>query len=604
MNWKINSIRNKLLFSFGLFSLLILILASLSFFNYIHETRINKLNSKLNKLHTDILKLIQFDDRLLDLEKMDSAFFLGKSSSFLVERNEKYNAIDNNLQHVKNELDDEELVHQIELIDSTVHLHEVYVDLLIEKIQQRGFKDYGLEGEMRKMAHTLENWLNKSTLQLEILQLRRHEKDYFLRKETEYVDQFNERAELLIGDLNQYGYADYSDEAERYREVFNEIVILEREIGIDYNTGLRKSIKDVNELLEREFLHLIMVTGVQSQVIYTRNTFNFIMLVICSLLATVVLSVYISKNLGIPLISLAGNVKEYIRSDFSKKLNIEVKSDTIEIQQLATAFKNLISTIEYQLEEIKDQSAMLEEQNMDLVKVNEELDLFVYSAAHDLKSPLASFNGLISIMKLELNDPKYSDYFDRLDDSIRRLESFIQDIVDYGKNKRQELTYNQIDLKELVEDIFENYRYLENFNEVEKDVDYDSDAPFVTDEKRLSIILNNLISNSLRYYNPNQDQPYIDISISITEEKAEIIIRDNGLGIGKEHLDKIFKMFYRAHNHSNGSGLGLFIVMESINKLNGQIRVNSEEGKGTEFSLVLPNHLYKLTEIQNSSNAV
>ncbi len=111
---------------------------------------------------------------------------------------------------------------------------------------------------------------------------------------------------------------------------------------------------------------------------------------------------------------------------------------------------------------------------------------------------------------------------------------------------------------------------------------------FHTDRYRLRVILNNLVSNALQYQNPTQMHKRLDISCRVVAGNALVKIRDNGIGIASQDLDRIFEMFYRASSMSSGSGLGLYIARESAAKIGGTIRVVSEEGQFTEFTVEIP----------------
>ncbi|HLT71424.1 MAG TPA: HAMP domain-containing sensor histidine kinase, partial [Cyclobacteriaceae bacterium] len=103
---------------------------------------------------------------------------------------------------------------------------------------------------------------------------------------------------------------------------------------------------------------------------------------------------------------------------------------------------------------------------------------------------------------------------------------------------------------------------------------------------RLKVILNSLISNAIRYRNGKD--PIIKVKVRVGEEKARVSIEDNGKGIAKEHLSNVFKMFYRATDDGHGSGLGLYIVKEAVERLNGSIKINSKVGEGTTVNLEIP----------------
>jgi PAS domain S-box-containing protein len=238
---------------------------------------------------------------------------------------------------------------------------------------------------------------------------------------------------------------------------------------------------------------------------------------------------------------------------------------------------------------IKSAQEKLKKQNRELKKLNTELDSFVYSASHDLKAPLSSVKGLINLAKKEDNKEQLANYLDLVDKSINKLDDFIKDIVDLSRNARQEVIAEQINFHELIEDTFDNYQYLENFDKIKKQVKIENDIDFYSDKRRLKVIFNNIISNSIRYFNPFIDHPKVEINIKVDREKATIKVMDNGLGIESQYLDKIFEMFFRASNNSKGTGIGLYIVKETIQKVNGEIKVESKVEKGTTFIVTIPN---------------
>ncbi len=103
------------------------------------------------------------------------------------------------------------------------------------------------------------------------------------------------------------------------------------------------------------------------------------------------------------------------------------------------------------------------------------------------------------------------------------------------------------------------------------------------------MVPNNLISNGLKHHNPDQPKPYLQIIAHATATQAVIEVADNGQGIAEEHLDHIFTKFYRVNTKLTGSGFGLYIVKETIEKMGGSIRVKSRLGEGTSFIIVIPN---------------
>lgn len=240
--------------------------------------------------------------------------------------------------------------------------------------------------------------------------------------------------------------------------------------------------------------------------------------------------------------------------------------------------------------ERKQNEEVLEKSNKELRKSNRELDKFVYSVSHDLRAPLTSMLGIIDISEDFTEDEFLQTNLGMLKTSITKLDCFIGDILNYSRNARQEVMKEEIDFKEMLDEIMNNHKYMNGKNRVvEVNVNINNEAPFVSDKQRVGIVLNNLISNAIRYHNPKADNPFVHINVHSNTTGTSILVKDNGVGVKKELHEKIFDMFYRVSQNSEGSGLGLYIVKETIEKLNGRIEVASELEVGTEFNIHIPN---------------
>jgi signal transduction histidine kinase len=130
---------------------------------------------------------------------------------------------------------------------------------------------------------------------------------------------------------------------------------------------------------------------------------------------------------------------------------------------------------------------------------------------------------------------------------------------------------------------------MDNVNKIQKKINITQQGDFFTSATRLDILFNNLISNAIKYADLRKSDPYLEVLITAGPKEAEICVRDNGEGIPSDSVSKIFDMFFRASRRGTGSGLGLYIVREAIQKIKGTIEVKSELGKGTEFVVVIPN---------------
>lgn len=230
----------------------------------------------------------------------------------------------------------------------------------------------------------------------------------------------------------------------------------------------------------------------------------------------------------------------------------------------------------------------VEEQNELLAKTNEELDRFVYSTSHDLKAPLSSILGLINVAEMS-NDPKeFGDILSRMRKRVGALNGFIAEIIDYSRNTRLEVEASSINLKDLITEVIDSLKYYEDSQRIAISIEFDDDLLINSDRGRLKIILNNLIANAIKYHNTSQENPFIKVQWDFKEGLGVIKIVDNGTGIEDSLQDKVFNMFFRATESSEGSGLGLYIAKEMTEKILGQLSFESNIGEGTTFYIHIP----------------
>lgn len=239
-------------------------------------------------------------------------------------------------------------------------------------------------------------------------------------------------------------------------------------------------------------------------------------------------------------------------------------------------------------EENKRLQQTLQEKNEDLVKINTELDRFVYSASHDLRAPISSLLGLIEVAKMEKDMDSVTQLLELQKKSLVRMDRFIKDIVDHSRNTRLQVIPEPVDFELLIANALEQLQFMEKFSRVKKVVHVQQDRVFYTSATRMDIILNNLFSNAMKYADLHKEESVLQVTVDCTGHKAEIKISDNGEGIPQDALPKIFDMFYRGSGSGSGSGLGLYIVKEALQKIQGTITVTSEFAKGTDFTLTIP----------------
>jgi signal transduction histidine kinase len=234
-----------------------------------------------------------------------------------------------------------------------------------------------------------------------------------------------------------------------------------------------------------------------------------------------------------------------------------------------------------------DSEKKVVQKNKALMKANAELDRFVYSASHDLRAPLSSILGLVQIYHFTTEEEKRKEIIDYIEARALKMDDFIKEILDYAKNTRTEVKKSSIDLREIVQEVLDNFRFINGFQKIRVSIE---GAPCVaqTDPDRLKVILSNFLSNAIKYRDADKNDPFIRIIIGKENSSFSITVQDNGVGIRPDHQPKVFDMFYRANDSVEGSGLGLYIAKETAERLHGKIEMTSEFGQGTSFTVSLP----------------
>ena len=239
------------------------------------------------------------------------------------------------------------------------------------------------------------------------------------------------------------------------------------------------------------------------------------------------------------------------------------------------------------LTKLKRLTAETDKQNSKLVIANKELDKFVYSASHDLRAPISSLQGLIEVMKIEEDINEFKTYLDLMSESLNRQDKYIRDIIDYSRNTRKQTTISEVNLKSIIDEAIIQQKFTKDSHKIKITTDLAFDK-IHSDELKLKIIINNFLSNAIKYADPEKDKQFFSIKTYRNKNSHKIEFTDNGIGIATKYQDKIFDMFFVTNNNNNGSGLGLYIVKEAVANLNGTITVASVEKIGTTFTVIIP----------------
>lgn len=220
-------------------------------------------------------------------------------------------------------------------------------------------------------------------------------------------------------------------------------------------------------------------------------------------------------------------------------------------------------------------------------KKNIELDSFFYRISHDLKGPITSMMSLGYVAKLEIKDETSLRLFEEFEKQSTRLNNILDELLKLTKMSFNADSKQLIDFNKIIQDCISSYKYLENFEHVQFNVDVEK-FDFKAEWALINSIVQNLIENGIKYARLEENQP--EITISVKENNNQILIEttDNGIGMSEETVSQIFSMFFRVNRKIEGTGLGLHILKRAVEKLGGEVSVKSTLGKGSSFTITLP----------------
>jgi signal transduction histidine kinase len=260
--------------------------------------------------------------------------------------------------------------------------------------------------------------------------------------------------------------------------------------------------------------------------------------------------------------------------------------------QLGTTLLYVFSTITARLvSDMRLSEQRLNDRNKELNQMNSEMDRFVYSVSHDLSAPLKSIQGLVNVSRMSVKE--HEQLFTLIEKSANKLELFIEEVLDYSRNKRSEVLKEAVNIKVLSREVFNDLLYMDGFHEIEFNNDNLIPEVVICDRSRLKIIFQNLLSNAIKFRRTDQ-QSFVKLSAKLQDDRIILSMEDNGEGIKPEYQPKIFDMFFRGTNRSEGSGLGLYIAREAAKKINARISVRSVYGEGSVFNIELEVDVEKL----------
>jgi signal transduction histidine kinase len=608
-----DTLRAKIFFSFSVFIVLVALVAVLSLLFYEQRERIRTVFGVLEAISLNTANAMLYEKDFFAYDAVESNFYAKGSSEYLARHEASISLIKEELDSLSHISRRENLVLEKDLDSIALHItaYQRIFKEVIEQAKIRGFKDYGLEGKMRVAAHALEQKVSPAETAL-LLSLRRHEKDYIIRKEMSYVMLLQQEYYIFDEKLRGLPQTEAVVEKENllltYYKTFNELVASEKKIGYGYNEGLKKNLKaETDEIKEklaavnREADHNLNRASA-----YFRYVFTGVLLV--TVLFSLLLSYILSKQITKPIANLSQHINTIAENKFVGQIQKMPVKGKDEVAQLTYNFNLMTAQIGEYLQDINKKSKVLQKQNLQLQSINMKLiasenklrslnsvkDKFFSIISHDLKGPLHTLTGFLQILIKYTNtftEQELREFAESMDGSVRRLLNMLENLLQWSRSQAGNIEHKpeNIRLNEAIEDNVSLFKDTAANKGIKLLMETEDNLLVKADKNMLDFILRNLISNALKFTRQGGEVKVIAKNLI---DHTEITVSDSGVGINEEDLKKIFQPDVHfstvGTGKEKGTGFGLLLCKDFVEKNGGEIFIESTLGLGTSLKFTLP----------------
>ncbi len=584
------SFRTRLFFGFIGVSLIFIAWMLLNQLVFEKQRNLEQLSADLLKAETSITSSNELLQRLILVGFKKDAFYSpnGNRESDLFFQ--KTTVLTDELRQLrlKAVADGINLERQLTEISHLYTLQTKQMKRLLKLVKERGYKNFGVEGQMRNYAHELEQQAKVSTI--ELLSLRRLEKDYLLRGELAYQQRFNFLMEEVLA-------AKRLPETQallvNYATAFNRYVVLDNQIGIKQNAGICAQIEGqtraINAVIQQ------VQQSALNQVSVARNELNWIQLLtaLACLILAVGYSIWLSGSLAKELRYLGADMESFVQSGFKSSGE---KRGTVprlnEIKKLHYQYQILTNQLEKSL-------LQLEAAKNHAEKVAGFKSMFLANMSHEIRTPLNGIIGVIQAMKREELNEKNVQRLEIARFSANHLLGLVNSVLDYSKIDagKMYLESTEFELEQAVNEVISLCKIQAEEKQLQLQVNFNCRLKntVVGDRLRLQQIIINLMNNAIKFTTTGQ------VSLSVNQlassqnlARFDVRIADTGIGISDEAKTSILEAFIQSDSSTTrnfgGTGLGLTISNELLKLMGAKLIINNNVGGGAvvSFEVELP----------------
>ncbi len=595
-----NTIRGRILIGFLSLTLSIIIIVTMCFWTLRKHDDISAVQSRVYELQVHSLELKSACQQIIFSDAVSMTSFHDKATTprlqFIART---FEGTKRSLQSLEQNGVAEfwEFAPDIDSISQMLNGYQLQFAQVVQLFKQRGFKDWGVEGQMRKQIHELEEDPRHISL-ADILQLRRHEKDYFMRNDLAYAQKLHLLVRELLAQTPE-GHKEHQLLTE-YRRLFADIVQIENQIGDETHGLVGEILKTQDEISEATSTLQFNIDTRANRLIADLQLILTLAVVICIITAGVA-SALLPPLIVKPLQKLSESMKKIIANNFRETLSPGTDKSTLEIQQLTEDYNSLLIEIRKQLSKVQQQNEELSELNDKLVASEKDArklaslkDKFFSIISHDLRGPMST--ALLFLSTLQDNPEsippdKLKDLFKKLNENFINLNRLMVNLLTWSKSQMNaiKLVIQENHPGDIARQNLELFKESIAKKELQTSVIEEANSTCLADPNMLDFIIRNIISNAIKF-TPQGGQ--ITVITQANEEGCCITIKDTGVGMTEDQIRKIFSveeyMTTKGTANEIGTGLGLSLCNEFIEQNKGVLNITSTPGEGSAFAITLP----------------
>lgn len=594
------SIRNKLFLSHFLILLITLIIIVISVKVNDKRLLMHQMMTHLDDIRNNIGKQSEARQSFLLKDRFTESFYTTGTTESIIDYDKLIKKIDSSLLSInQNKLSrNSPISEKIVTITRNIHAQEVFFNRMVDSVKQLGMGNQGLIGALNQHKNELisSNLISSTDLK----KLDELATIYLLDKNEKAAIQFDSLARKLLFAYSNNPSAETI--LEEYRKTFVRIVKLERSIGNSNQDGLQNElIKQSKSNDEQLQATLTSINSLYEEDIQ-RLEWIFYGLIGVTLIAGLLFSYLISIEITRPLIELNRATKEVVATKFKDDISPDFIDEgrMDEIGQLAINFNLAIRKIRRSIKIIQDKSESLQTKNKQLLENEETLkmisaqkDKFLSIISHDMRAPLSSIISFLDYYKdnfKNFTEAEIEFVSSNLNTHVKKVVEMLDGLLMWSRSQTGEIQMNlqPIDLAQIIEDTVT----VLNQSAVNKNIrirTYLHSQLIWADKNMTAFIIRNILSNAIKFTSENG---LIDINTKRNKYNAFVIIKDTGVGITADSLSKLFQdnVSYSTFGTANekGIGLGLVLCKDFMNKMNGNIEIESIHGEGTTVNLLFP----------------